>query len=427
MPSENGAMKALSEHPCFCEDAHTKFARMHIPVAPACNIKCNYCNRKYDCSNESRPGVTSEVLTPEEAVEKVRAVKEKIPELRVVGIAGPGDPLANENTFRALELIAKEFPDLTLCISTNGLALPENAERLHSLGVRFVTVTMNAVDSGIGAEIYGSVLWDGEKHTGKEGAEILLERQLEGIRKCVGLGMTVKINVVMIPGINDRHIPELVKKVRSMGVYIVNILPLIPVEGTPFAGRRAPTPKERKDLMDLCSLDARMMRHCRHCRADAIGLLGEDRSQEFVRLGNCSGGCGPKPISIGTMERDASKYAVATSDGKKADCGFGNAPGFALFRSNGIKCDPIGEVAVERSSDVSGQSHRRHIESVMSSLGDCGCVIVTEIGDMPEKTLRNAGIKVVIDSGPAEECVLRAASRNRWLSCGVCAATHNLL
>jgi nitrogen fixation protein NifB len=87
--------QALASHPCFNEEAHRHFARMHIPVAPKCNIQCNYCNRKYDCSNESRPGVTSEVLTPEQAVEKVRTVKARIPELSVIGIAGPGDPLAN--------------------------------------------------------------------------------------------------------------------------------------------------------------------------------------------------------------------------------------------------------------------------------------------------------------------------------------------
>lgn len=102
--------KALSEHPCFCEDAHHTFARMHLPVAPKCNIQCNYCNRKFDCCNESRPGVTSEVLDPQQALAKVKAVKEAIPQLSVIGIAGPGDPLANENTFQALELIGKEMP-----------------------------------------------------------------------------------------------------------------------------------------------------------------------------------------------------------------------------------------------------------------------------------------------------------------------------
>ena len=62
---------ALAEHPCYDEEAHRTFARMHLPVAPRCNIQCNYCNRKFDCVNESRPGVTSEVLTPEQACEYV--------------------------------------------------------------------------------------------------------------------------------------------------------------------------------------------------------------------------------------------------------------------------------------------------------------------------------------------------------------------
>ena len=79
----------VHNHPCYSEQAHHYFARMHVAVAPACNIQCNYCNRKYDCSNESRPGVVSEVLTPEQAVKKVMAVAAAIPQMTVLGIAGP--------------------------------------------------------------------------------------------------------------------------------------------------------------------------------------------------------------------------------------------------------------------------------------------------------------------------------------------------
>ena len=91
---ENEFEGETAQHPCYSPGAH-EFARMHIPVAPKCNISCNYCNRKFDCVNESRPGVTSEVLSSEEAFEKFLDVKEKMPNLRVVGIAGPGDALAN--------------------------------------------------------------------------------------------------------------------------------------------------------------------------------------------------------------------------------------------------------------------------------------------------------------------------------------------
>jgi nitrogen fixation protein NifB len=85
----------VQDHPCYSEDAHHYFARMHVAVAPACNIQCHYCNRKYDCANESRPGVVSELLTPDQAVRKTLAVAATIPQMTVLGIAGPGDPLAN--------------------------------------------------------------------------------------------------------------------------------------------------------------------------------------------------------------------------------------------------------------------------------------------------------------------------------------------
>ena len=55
---------------------------MHVAVAPACNIQCNYCNRKYDCANESRPGVVSETLTPDQAFRKIIAVANEVPQLR---------------------------------------------------------------------------------------------------------------------------------------------------------------------------------------------------------------------------------------------------------------------------------------------------------------------------------------------------------
>lgn len=400
-------LKALSEHPCYNEEAHRKFARMHIPVAPRCNIQCNYCNRKFDCCNESRPGVTSEILSPMDAALKVRAVREKVPELRVIGIAGPGDPLANEETFESIQLITEDFPDLTMCVSTNGLALPDSAKRLYDLGVRFITVTMNSCDPSIGAEIYGSVNIDGRILTGTEGATALIDRQLEGIRLAADLGMMVKVNIVMIPGINDGHIPELVKRVRSLGAYIVNILPLIPVEGTKFSDRRAPTPLERKGLMDRCSIDAKMMRHCRQCRADAIGKLGEDRSSEFVHFSGCGSGCGPqRRVNVAlTPDRDSCKVAVASSDGETVDSGFGNAGTFRIYLLENGTYRFLEERTLVKGGSVSGDSHSKHIESVIDSINDCGTVIVKEIGPLPSKVLNNIGIKVTVTDGGIDDAI----------------------
>ncbi len=262
---------------------------MHLPVAPACNLQCNYCNRKFDCSNESRPGVSSTLLTPEQAVVKVRQVAQAIPQLSVVGIAGPGDPLANiARTFRTLELIREQLPDLKLCLSTNGLMLPDAVDRLLDVGVDHVTVTINTLDAEIAAQIYAWLWLDGERYSGREAGEILIARQLEGVRRLTAQGVLVKINSVLIPGINDSGMADVSRALRASGAFIHNIMPLIarPEHGTVFGlnGQPEPDAETLAATRSRCGEVMPQMTHCHQCRADAIGMLGEDRSQQFTQL-----------------------------------------------------------------------------------------------------------------------------------------------
>ena len=282
MPRAATMLEKTQKHPCYSFDAHHKFARMHLPVAPFCNISCNYCNRKFDCVNESRPGVTSEILTPQAAKNKFDKVSAQIEHLSVVGIAGPGDALADwENTRETIRLIRAENPQIVFCLSTNGLLLPEYAQEIVQLGVTHVTVTVNCIDSAIGAKIYKHINFKGQHYEGESGVKILIENQLAGIALLISQGMIVKINIVMLKGINDQHIPDVVKKMKELGVYITNIMPLIPAPGSVFENFSQTTTKDINRMRDLCELDVKQMRHCKQCRADAIGLLGEDRSREF--------------------------------------------------------------------------------------------------------------------------------------------------
>lgn len=398
----------LDTHPCYNESAHRKFARMHLPIAPRCNIQCNYCNRKYDCMNESRPGVTSEVLSPEEAVHKIRYVKERIPQLSVIGVAGPGDPLANEETFTTLEMVKREFPDLTLCLSTNGLNLPKEVGRLKDLGVKFITVTINAVDPAVGEKMYDFVIWEGKVLRGRAAAERLLTNQLEGIRMCTEAGILVKANTVMVPTINADHIPEVAKKVKELGVYIHNIIPLIPVPGTKFADVPAPTPKERKRLQDMCETNIRQMRHCRFCRADAIGLLDHDRSAEFAHIT-----CGLQEPSAAvplTMEMEVHsryKVAVASSDGSNVDQHFGQTERFLLYEMEEGELKPMGSVTVDPLLDepMFGERHRLKLQRMVSSLSGADIVLASDFGERAEEELLARGIRPYRHRGKVEDAI----------------------
>ena len=57
-----------NQHPCFGKGPNLNKGRIHLPVSPSCNIQCAFCNRTRN-KDEKRPGVTSEILTPNEAAE----------------------------------------------------------------------------------------------------------------------------------------------------------------------------------------------------------------------------------------------------------------------------------------------------------------------------------------------------------------------
>jgi nitrogen fixation protein NifB len=260
-------------HPCFSTGRHLKAGRIHLAVAPACNISCNYCVRKFDCANESRPGVTSKVITPEEALQKVSEAKQSNmgQYLNVVGIAGPGDPLANPATFKTLALVKENFPDLALCLSTNGLLLPEKIEDLVKVGISHLTVTVNALDEGTATKIYSYIRWKEHTYIGFDAASILINNQLRGIELASKAGLTIKVNTVVIPGLNDFGLEALAREVKVRGAHLLNLVPLIP-QGK-FARRISPTVQEIKDYRQGLAHILPQMTHCQQCRADAIGLV----------------------------------------------------------------------------------------------------------------------------------------------------------
>jgi nitrogen fixation protein NifB len=266
--------RVVHGHPCFGGNRH-KNGRIHLAVAPRCNIKCGYCDRKHDCANESRPGVTSRILSPQDALEHVRDIMAdetlgKV--IKVIGIAGPGDPLANEETFETFRLVKAEFPELLFCLSTNGLALPDRIKGLADINLHSLTVTINAVDPAVGAKIYRHVIYKGVHYRGEEGARILIKNQFEGVRLAAELGLVVKVNTVLTPGVNDDQIPLIAEKVSEAGAFVMNIMPIIPQAELSHVA--APSPEYLESVRFANERVIAQFRGCQQCRADAVGLIG---------------------------------------------------------------------------------------------------------------------------------------------------------
>ena len=381
--------KDLSKHPCFNPAVKGQFGRVHLPVAPKCNIKCNYCNRKYDCVNESRPGVTSTVLTPKQALVYMEKVLEKEPRITVAGIAGPGDPFANpDETMETMRLISEKFPETILCLASNGLAISPYIEELAEMNVSHVTITINAVDPEITKNIYGWVRDGKFGFRGRQGAELLLARQLAAVKKLKEHGITVKVNTIVIPGINDHHVEEVARTMQGLGVDLLNCMAMFPNVDTPFADIPQPDKQQMATVRNLAEQYLPQMRHCTRCRADAVGLLDDDKTEE---MRGCLSACAAMPSD----PAEARPYvAVASMEGVLVNQHLGEAAKFQIWekRDNGFA------LVEERPAPPTGGGLRRWLQ-MARLLRDCRAVLVSGVGESPREVLAKAGVKTVEMNG----------------------------
>ncbi|MEK3879658.1 nitrogenase cofactor biosynthesis protein NifB [Paenibacillus sp. FSL M7-0420] len=436
------AEEEISRHPCYSEEAHRFYARMHIPVAPACNIQCNYCNRKFDCVNESRPGVVSEVLTPEQAERKVRGVAAGLMQLSVVGVAGPGDPLANpEQTFDTFARVRKHVPDVSLCLSTNGLTLYRHVDEIMELGIRHVTITINAIDPEVGQAIYPWVFDEGVRYEGREAAELLIRRQLLGLEMLAKLGILVKVNSIMIPGVNDHHLTAVSARVKELGATLHNVTPLIIAPGSQYEadGRKAPRPKELLNLQEQLGRGGmKVMRHCRQCRADAIGLLGQDRNPDFPLeamevepvINEAARAMFQRELDTKIRERvlarqarriqaggPKTRVAVATRGGDKVNQHFGHATEFLVYDTDGTDVQLLGVRKIQAychgKADCNGDKAAT-LQEIISILSDCRILLCSGIGEAPRASLNKIGVLPLVRNGGIQEAILESVKYSSY-------------
>lgn len=388
-------LQNLAKHPCFDDAARHTFARIHFPVAPKCNIQCNFCDRQYNCVAESRPGVTSTLLAPAQAVAYLERVMAERGDISVAGIAGPGDPFANPNeTLETLRLLRAHYPELLLCVATNGLAIHRYLDELAALKVSHVTITINAVDPALGAPIYAWVRDGVSIHRGTAGANVLLERQLTAIEGLKARKIIVKINTIVIAGVNDRHVPEVARTVAALGADVLNCVPLYPIAETPFAEMSPPSPSQMHAMQKEATHFLPQMRHCTRCRADAVGLLHEAHSGKSLSL---LAEAAALPLHPGEQRP---YIAVASREGMLINQHLGEAHELLIY---GRGEDGV-TLIDRRPAPLAGNGDERWY--VLSDLlHDCRALLVSRAGARPHCILPRDGIRLIEMEGLIQEGV----------------------
>ncbi|HOX51232.1 MAG TPA: radical SAM protein, partial [Fibrobacteria bacterium] len=330
----------------------------------------------------SRPGVTSSILPVPQVVPYLEEVMARVPNLTVVGIAGPGDPFANTDaTMETLRLIRDTAPEMLLCVSSNGLGLTDDVvDGLAEVRVSHMTITINAVDPEVGAKVYAWVR-DGKKtYRGIEGAKLLMERQLAAIPKFKSHGIEVKINTVVVPGVNDHHVEDIARVVSELGADVHNLIPMTPAPGALFEDLPEPDANTMHRARRGSSKYLKQMMHCQRCRADAVGLLEEDRSREFASL---------MDEAREEVARDRPYVAVATQEGVLVNQHLGVADRVQIWE----RSDDGFRLIADRPCPSPGSGGSRW-EELAEVVSDCRAILVAAAGEAPRKALEARGVAV---------------------------------
>jgi cyclic pyranopterin phosphate synthase len=181
---------------------------LRLSVTDRCNLRCVYC-----MDEEAELLAHSDILRIEELARLARSfIRLGIDKLRITG----GEPLVRKGI---MELLAQLGEDVAsgalseLTMTTNGLLLAGMAERLRAAGMRRINVSLDTLDPNLFRRI---TRW-GE-----------VEQVLDGIQAAKEAGLRVKINTVLLKGINDDKIDALIAWAGARGhdLTLIEAMPL---------------------------------------------------------------------------------------------------------------------------------------------------------------------------------------------------------
>jgi len=184
---------------------------LRMSVTDKCNLKCVYC----------RPGCASQqtvhdLLSVEEIAEIVRA--SSACGIRKVRLTG-GEPLVRNNIVDICKAVSQTPGISELCLTTNGILLPQYAPELKAAGVTRVNISLDSLDP----VTYKKITRVGT-----------LEEAMRGVYAALDTGFrSVKINAVLMGGVNDSEISELMELTRKYDANI-RFIEMMPIGETAF-------------------------------------------------------------------------------------------------------------------------------------------------------------------------------------------------
>lgn len=196
---------------------------LRLSVTDLCNLRCRYCMPEDGiCKKNHR-----EMLTEEEMAAAVAAAASLgISKVRITG----GEPLVKQNILSICRKIAAVEGIEEICMTTNGILLPEMAEKLAEAGVHRLNLSLDTLEP----DRYRHITRNGKLEDFMKGFEAAMDA---GFRK-------IKLNTVLIGGFNDDEIRPLSELTLKYPVD-VRFIEMMPMDGNCDFGEEAYIPFSR--------------------------------------------------------------------------------------------------------------------------------------------------------------------------------------
>lgn len=377
-------MPRTATNPCFNGSTYRDSSVLHLPVAPRANSKLRF---------SSAPAAI-QALTPIDALACLQETLEQNPLPSMIGITGPGDPLATpDTTLLTLEMVRERYPSIPLCLTTNGIGGEEVAKELAGIGLSHITIQIDAVRPEVAEKLY---LWvrPGTKTVPLPAAcRVLMEEQTRSIKAFKREGLTVKVNTTIFAGLNAGHVEEIAKHVAVLGADIMNVVPC-----------SASDNGSDNDNDTHCPPGLEIM------------TMVRDRAARHIKLMPPMEQCGETSVALtvtgstalfpGAPAFSASRpnVAVVSSTGMDVDMHLGHADRFLIYgRAQGPEAGLI-QLLETRPAPEPGNGDSRW-ESGAKVLHDCFTLLATSAGPRPQEIFAELGIKVLLTDGNIEGTV----------------------
>lgn len=304
-----------------------------------------------------------------------------------VELAGPGDPLADmESTLETLQLIGREYPDLTLSVATLGLHGAESAKVLAAAGVTAVTLLVDAVDREVAEKIYAWIRPGKKTVPLVQAIPLLIGEQPLAARACKEAGCKVTVRTTVYPGINGDHVAKIARVMAACGA---ESMQLVPCAGEAGAEDQLISPPDQATM--------------RHLAADAAKYLATTIAPERepllgVDCPSPDGGCKAPLKQTIRPSKTRPNVAVASMSGMEVDLHLGQAYQILIYgpREDGLIC-LLGTRPVPEPG--SGSSRWQELGK---SLPDCFAILAASAGESPRRILGEQGVTVLITDGEIE-------------------------